>query len=328
MQPVLEQRPQRVSADDQAERGAARSRPTGPTPPARRSPGTKISTGTAGCTREQRVQQPRLEHRRRGPQHVGPDSPPSVGAAHAVAHVARQPKLIDVESYYAQTRASRASSPTATSAADRLVQPRGLRQVRRRAPEPRRARSSLGGSARLAAPRGRRAPERMSGASGRPGFSLMIRKRTTPSVMRSVRSRPLSSSGAAGVELQQVVLGARLAVDRVGQRALAPLVVAQQLALRLDRRARVGDDLRARGVLGLRVEQQHEVVCGCGQRHARALRKSSGVARASSRAARALRADVGELLVDPVAGVARGDDLDQPARRGGGAPAGSIVSAA
>ena len=106
----------------------------------------------------------------------------------------------------------------------------------------------------------------VSGASGVPGASLMIRKRMTPSVIRSVRSSVSSSSGV-GVELQQVVLGARLVVDRVRERALAPLVVAQELALGLDRGARVGDDLRARRLLGLGVEQHHEVVCGCGQSH-------------------------------------------------------------
>jgi hypothetical protein len=35
----------------------------------------------------------------------------------------------------------------------------------------------------------------MSGASGVPGFSLTIRKRTTSSAIRRVRSRPFSSSG-------------------------------------------------------------------------------------------------------------------------------------
>ncbi len=70
----------------------------------------------------------------------------------------------------------------------------------------------------------------MSGASGTPGLSLMMRKRSTPSVMRSVRSSAAQQLGVAGVELQQVVLGVGVALDRVGQRALAPLVVAQQLA--------------------------------------------------------------------------------------------------
>src|ERR1700761_6058732 len=39
------------------------------------------------------------------------------------------------------------------------------------------------------------------------------------------------------VELQKVVLGGGLAVDRVGQRPSPPLVVAQELALSLDHRA-------------------------------------------------------------------------------------------
>ena len=99
-----------------------------------------------------------------------------------------------------------------------------------------------------------------------------------------------------------MVLGVGLALDRVGQRPVAPVVVAQQLALRRDRGARVGEDLRAGRLLGLRVEQQHEIVCGGGQGHGRSTAgEPSGV--------RALRADVRQLLVDPVAGVARGDDL-------------------
>ncbi len=108
----------------------------------------------------------------------------------------------------------------------------------------------------------------MSGASGVPGFSLTIRKRTTSSAIRRVRSRPLSSSGDAGVELQQVVLRRRFVGDRVGQRPIPPIVVAQQLALRRDRLAGVREDLRARRLLRLGVEQQHEIVCGCGQGHA------------------------------------------------------------
>ena len=107
----------------------------------------------------------------------------------------------------------------------------------------------------------------VSGASGVPGASLMIRKRTTSSAIRSVRLSVSSSSGV-GVELQQVVLGARLVVDRVRQRAHAPLVVAQELALGLDRRARVSDDLARGRILDLGVEQNHEIVCRCGQGHA------------------------------------------------------------
>src|SRR5271163_302024 len=64
-----------------------------------------------------------------------------------------------------------------------------------------------------------------------------------------------------GVELQQVVLGVGLVIDRVGQRADAPLVVTQELATGLDRRARIGDDLRARRLLDLGVEEDHEIVC-------------------------------------------------------------------
>ena len=45
-----------------------------------------------------------------------------------------------------------------------------------------------------------------------------------------------------------------------GNHALAPTVVAQQLALGLDRGARVVDQLRARGLVGLRVEQQQQVL--------------------------------------------------------------------
>ena len=95
----------------------------------------------------------------------------------------------------------------------------------------------------------------------------MMRKRIDPVGDPQRAVRPLEQLRRRRVELQQVVLGAGLAVDRVGERPLAPLVVAQELALGLDRRAGVGDDLRARGLLGLGVEQQHEVVCGCGQSH-------------------------------------------------------------
>ena len=105
------------------------------------------------------------------------------------------------------------------------------------------------------------------GAAGTPGASLMMRWRSTSSAIRRVRSSPLEQLGRRGVELQQVVLGVGLAVDRVGQRALAPLVVAQELALGLDRRARAGNQLRAGRVVGLRIEQQDEIVCGCGQGH-------------------------------------------------------------
>ena len=90
----------------------------------------------------------------------------------------------------------------------------------------------------------------ISGASGVPGREL-----DDPEAHDLVGDPQRAVEGLEqlrrGVELQQVVLGARLVVDRVSQRALAPLVVAQELALGLDRRARVGDDLRARRLLDL-----------------------------------------------------------------------------
>ena len=73
--------------------------------------------------------------------------------------------------------------------------------------------------------------------------------------------------GGGCVELHQVVLGHAAMRDRVCQRAVAPLVVAYQLALGLDRGASVGDQLGARRLLGVGVEHQHQVICRRGCAH-------------------------------------------------------------
>ena len=285
VQPVLEQRPQRVAADEQPERrkhAQPREAPCGQRDDRRQEDQHRHGRMH---TRE-RVQQPRFEHRRRRAQHVGAPRAAGVGHVLGPAHwrmllalrrnmskcargapdgAARAPLggLADLR----QRRARRRGLPRALGGRLRrgrlCVCRRGWLLGRRLRGRLRCSR--LGGllgrrgrgwllwrllarrPARRSLRRGAGAEARMSGASGTPGASLMMRKRRMPSVIRSVRSSASSSSRVAGVELHQVVLGARLALDRVRQRPLAPLVVAQQLsAAPRSRRARRRRSSRAR----------------------------------------------------------------------------------
>ena len=71
VQPVLEQRPQRVAADRQRDRrrdARARELPRGQ----QDHGGREDQHRHAGCTRERTSSSARVEHRRGGPQHVGP----------------------------------------------------------------------------------------------------------------------------------------------------------------------------------------------------------------------------------------------------------------
>ena len=122
---------------------------------------------------------------------------------------------------------------------------------------------SLGGASAAAAPG---AGVAVAATAVDPAGSLITRWRTTPSVIRSVCSSAAISARWAA-ELQEVVLGLFAVVDLVGERPRAPGLVADQLTLRRDRRASVGDDLRAHTVLGAEVEQQDEIVDRLGSGH-------------------------------------------------------------
>src|SRR4051794_32166692 len=74
------------------------------------------------------------------------------------------------------------------------------------------------------------------------------------------------------VELQQVVVRLALVADLVGQRAKAPVVLADDLARLSDQRARVAEDLLPALVLDRGVEQEHEVVRRGGLGHERGVR--------------------------------------------------------
>ena len=139
-----------------------------------------------------------------------------------------------------------------------------------------------------------------------------------------------------GVELQQVVLGVGLVIDRVGQRSDAPLVVTQELATgprsprARRRRSSCAWAPRPRG--RARSRDRMWARAGSWRRRGRVsgsgpytVRKPPSLSSAATETrAEAvfgtvtdqrvvpLRADVGELLVDPVPGVAGGDDLHQP----------------
>ena len=107
----------------------------------------------------------------------------------------------------------------------------------------------------------------MFGASGTPGFNFTIRKRRMPSVIRSDRSSAPSNSGVPAWNWSRwYSASVFLSIGYVNV-AISPFVMAQELTPRLNRSAGVRDDLRSRRLLGLRVQQQHEVVCGCGQGH-------------------------------------------------------------
>src|SRR4051794_958630 len=74
------------------------------------------------------------------------------------------------------------------------------------------------------------------------------------------------------VELQQLVVRLALVADLVGQRAKAPVVLADDLARLSDQRARVAEDLLPALVLDRGVEQEHEVVRRGGLGHERGVR--------------------------------------------------------
>ncbi len=316
-----------------------------------------------GVHAREEVQEARLEHRRGGSQHVRTPHHRLIAAVHRSHH----PECI--------TRV-RGPAPGSSAGANRSSQA-----------QPAGSAAAATGSGAGAATTAALAPGAlMSGASGVPGFSLTIRKRTTSSAIRSERSSRSSSSGVAGVELQQVVLRGRFVGDRVGQRAVAPIVVAQQLPLRRDRLARLrrgsscaparpprrraaardrmwvraGSCERARMITGPMRRptggKTGGVELACEPAHARArsgphaaltgtatcgrsrpkpsdtrLRRASPFRPVHARSAATshatwpppclhpLRADVRQLLVDPVPGVARGDDLAPAPARGGGA---------
>ena len=72
----------------------------------------------------------------------------------------------------------------------------------------------------------------------------------------------------ATVELEEVVVRIRALVDLVDRRAHAPVVTADDLAGLLDRGLDVVQDLGTALLVGLRVEQEDEVVDGGFGRHA------------------------------------------------------------
>ena len=106
-----------------------------------------------------------------------------------------------------------------------------------------------------------------SGGSGVPGASLMMRKRhAVGDAQGALEAR---QQLARRVELQEVVLRLGLVADLVGHGAHAPVLLVDDLAARGDHRAHVRQDLLAAVVLGLRVEEEHEVVGRGGLGHER-----------------------------------------------------------
>ena len=99
-----------------------------------------------------------------------------------------------------------------------------------------------------------------AGGAGAPGLSLMIRKRSTPSVIFRLWSSRSSRRVVVRLELEEVVLRLGPVVDLEGHLALAPVVDADHRAAGVDRLLDVPEDRVAALLRGLRVEQQHEVV--------------------------------------------------------------------
>ena len=158
-----------------------------------------------------------------------------------------------------------APSPSGTGAATRARYRSGSAGASARA---------CGGSGSRRGPRGAARPVSRSrpGAGARgarpgvgvPGASLMMRKRTMPSVEAERAVQGARAAPAVALNWNRWYSASACCADLVGQRPGAPQSCRRRgCPRRVDRRLGVGQDLRALRVAARRVEQQHEVVDEC-----------------------------------------------------------------